>query len=274
MKNNEILMILKDENKKRLQMQKELVKERTKNTSEDFFSVNEIFYFSEYFDISMEKFLREILEIDNVKYSKILKGQVTRIYSEAYVKAKNDYLCKKRKIFSKNINLNTKTYFSKKDLLENAEKLDLNVRDFSIKVLEKSSDSFKRVINDENCKRRLYIGSYVTAKLPETFIDNNYSQIEKIAKWAIYSASKRLGGIILLPEDYKDELQKCMIYIYFNGNSLNKNNIPIIKSQRFYKKYIVSFYKKLLSYEMQEISKIVKNKKVLEYNDNIFYRNI
>lgn len=97
---------------------------------------------------------------------------------------------------------------------------------------------------------------------------NNIKTITQIAKVATCKASYRLG-IKLQTEDYKEEVQKCIIFIMYNGNKLKKNNEPSITSEKYKECHGKLLYIKALYYEMSEIKKLkIEN----SYNDKFRYK--
>lgn len=269
MTDKELLVILRNENKKKVQMQKDLVKERVKLTSKEKFDIKEIYYFSQYFGISMQNFLLDVLAIDKQEYKKFVKGHLLQVYSEIYTQMKEDYINRKKKIFQNRINWNKKTYYNKKRLLKSANKLDINVCDFSLKILEKRKECMRRVLKDDKSRRRLGIGQYVNTELPQGYLDANKDKIILLAKGAIKRAVEKLG-VSNVKIDYEEELQKCLLYINYNGNSLNRKSIPKINSNKMSKTIEKNFFYKMMYYEINELKNY---KPETEYIENLVYKN-
>lgn len=268
MTEKEILVILKTEKERLTKIQKRLVEKRVKETNREKFNAKDIYKYSKYFKIQMNQFLLLILEIDESDYKKFLKGEITNIYSKTYNKLKEEYLNKKQKIFNKRVNWNMRTYFNKKNLETIASELNINTIDFALKILNKSKSSARRVLFANNLKTRLYIGRYVNTKLPKGYLEMHIDKIMIITKIAVKKATRRLR-IRLNKTDYEDELQKCLIYINDNGNSLYKNNTPKIRNLKLKEINQKIFYLKMFYYELNELKNI---KFDIKYIDNINYK--
>ncbi len=267
MKNDEIIKILRNDKKRKKQMLKETVEKRIQKTSKEKFDIQEIYFYSQYFNISMSNFLLNILEVKLEDYIKFTKGYIRKINSEKYNKVKNNYIKKQKTRLKYRINWNKKTYYNKENLLEKAKEYQINVKDFSTKILEKSMSCTNRILKDETNKKRLFVGKYVNTALPNGYIETNIKEITNIARIATNKASKKLG--MKLPiEEYNEEIQKCTIFISYHGNKLKKNNKPSIISEKYKNYHGKLFYHIGLYYEMGEIKKL---KTENSYNDKIQY---
>lgn len=267
MTDKEIMNILRKDKKDKEKMLKKLVEEKVKRDSKEKFSIQDIDYYSKYFNISMNELLLEILEVNRQDYVKFTKGYIKQISSEKFSNSKDKYICKKKNIFKRKINWNMRNYYNRELLLKNAQKLEINILDFATNILGKSKKSVRRVIKDKNARKRLYIGKYVNAELPMNYIENNKEIIMIIIKRAVSRAIIKLG-VKFSDIDYEDEIQKALIYINYNGNNLDKYNQPIINTIEYKKQHGKTFSNKVFFYEINEI-KIIKME--FQYQDSIKY---
>ena len=267
MTDKEIMVLLRRENKENERILKELIERRIKDTSREKFSMQEIYYFSNYFKMPMSKLLLQILDVNTNDYKKFLKGHIKLISSEKYRMQKEKMLRKARNIYKHRINWNIKNYYNKEKLLKRAKKFNINAFDFGAGVLQKSGFCIKRVLNDKSNLKRFYIGKYVNTSLPMEFVDNNFKELEKITKWAVRKAANTIG-MRISKDEFNEEVQKCLVYALDNGNSLNKFSQPVIQSIKYKKRQGKRIYYKIYYYEMSEIHKLRYNS---YYDDKIGY---
>lgn len=246
---------------------KKLFEKRIQKTPRNKFDLQEIYYYSNYFNVTMNELLLEILVVDPLDYQKFIHEKIKYIQSKKYQDMKNKYLKNRRTILKYRINWNKRIYYTKSKLLKYSELYKVNVYDFSINVLEKSKRSTYRVLNDKDNRKRLYIGQNIDTKLPKQYFEENINEIQRIIKIALKKAFYR-RNLRLTLEDYKDQEQKCLIYIMLHGNCLKKDNTPVIVSSKYKKRHGKIIYCKVFYYILNEITKI---KKEVEYNDKIAY---
>lgn len=207
----------------------------------------------------MNTFMLEILQIDREEYKKLLKGQLNYINSEKFMKLKNKLLDSKHKKYFSNRNLNKRNYYNKEKLTKQAKIQNVNIYDFAIKILCKNRESFRKVINDENGRIRLYIGKYVNSKLPTIYIERNIEEIYESAK-RIVDRAALIRGIHVSIEDKEDLIQDCVNYIIENGNMLDKRGSPIIISEYATKHNKNKIFLKTYYYAIRNIENYRKNK--------------
>lgn len=268
---NEIVKELKEIQMKNKELLKELVIERTKYTSDNRFKIEELRIWSQYFNISILYFLKEILKISNEEYSKLLKGQITRIKSNEFNALKEKIILQKHKIYYLNRNLNRRNYFDRNKICKESQRLQINSRDYVLKILKKNRASFTRVMKDTESKARLFIGEYVNDKLPECYIENNYNDMIKVFAIALNKICIKLGKTIKM-QDKEDFIQDCMCYIIANGNIVDKYKNPIIKDSIALTKYKKIIYIKSYFYFLNKLKKY--EVETCNYDDKIKYQAI
>lgn len=271
-KSKQILNELRNDEKSHKKILKQLVIERIKETSENKFKLNEIKYWSEYFNVSMTTLIFEILQINRESYKKLLRGQIIRIESNVYIKVKNKVIENKKKKYLKNRNLNRRNYYNKEKLINQAEIQNINIIDFTIDILGKSRASFRKVLKDEDGKKKLYIGRYINAKLPRNYIEKNSEELYAMSKINIDKVAL-VRGISIDKEDKEDLIQDCISYIIENGNMLDKKGNPIIVNEYASRHNKNKISKKVYYYVMHIIENYMRNDTNSEYMDNIGYRN-
>lgn len=90
-----ILMELKNYEEQCNKILRQLVIERIKNTSSNKFKMEEIEYWSQYFEILILIFMFQVLQIKREDYIKLLKKQKRQLESEVYIIEKTKYQRKK-----------------------------------------------------------------------------------------------------------------------------------------------------------------------------------
>lgn len=242
----EILNELRNDEKAHKEILKQLVIERIKETLNNKFKLEEIKYWSEYFNISMNTLIFQILQINREIYKKLLKGKILGVESKAYIEIKDKIIKNKKKKYLRNRNLNKRNYYNKEKLINQSEIQNINIVDFAIDILGKSRASFRNVLKDKKGKKRLYIGRYINAKLPISYIEKNSEEIYIMSKRNINKVAL-IKGISIIKEDKEDLIQDCMSYVMENGNMLDKKGDPIIVNElqvcitktRYLKKHII-----------------------------------
>ena len=283
----ELVKELKEIQKKNRELLRELVIERTKYTSDNKFKIEEIGIWSQYFNVSVNYFLKEILKISEDEYMKILKCQIIRIRSKEFDYLKEKIMLQKHRRYYSNRNLNKRNYFDRNKISKESQRLQINTTDYVLKILNKNRASFLRVMKDTESKTRLFIGKYVNDKLPECYVKNNYNDMLKIFSIALKKISIKLGKNIKI-QDKEDFIQDCMCYIIANGNIVDRYNRPIIKDSIALEKYKKIIYLKayfyflnklkdyqILTYEYEDKRKYQVNETndfedVEEYIENVF----
>lgn len=86
-----ILMELKNYEEQCNKILRQLVIERIKNTSSNKFKMEEIEYWSQYFEILILIFMFQVLQIKREDYIKLLKKQKRQLESEVYIIEKTKY---------------------------------------------------------------------------------------------------------------------------------------------------------------------------------------
>jgi hypothetical protein len=267
MTNQEIMKILRDDEKTQNQMLKEIVEKRVMETSKEKFDMQDVYFYSKYFNVSMSNLLLGVLKVSQDDYKKFVKGYLRQINSEKFNKLKNKYINRQKTKLKYRVNWNKKTYYNRENLIASAIKYGTNTKDFSMQVLGKSVQSTNRVLQDFTNKKRLFIGQYVRTSLPNEYIEANIKIITEISRKAISKVIYKFG-IRLSKDDYNEEVQKCVIFINYNGNNLTKNNKPRITSDKYKNWHGKIFYLTALYFEMRELQKIkIEN----YYNDKIKY---
>ena len=251
---------------------KELVIKRLEYQCKNYFYIEEVKEWSQYFQIKMSDMLLFILGIEQEEFIKILNKKVTRIKSIRYCEIKDKFLQKKRNEYMKKINLNRRTYFNKEKILREAELLKINENDFVLYILGKKRQSMQRVMKDVQGKKRLYIGRYVNYSLPMSYYKNNLDKINAIIKKATIRACFKLC-VKYNKYNWEDMIQDVSLYLMENGNELNKYNKPVIKQEeiKFKKKHEILFYTKSFYYQMNNLKSY--SIKQVEYNDKVGTRN-
>ena len=267
MKDNDIWEILQKNNKRNKRIIEDLMKRRVKETPKNKFNLQEIYFYSQYYHISMNELLLNVLIVDYNDYIKFIHKKIKYIKSEEYNRKKQKYLHSKIIILKYRINWNKRNYFTKTKLVKVAESYNINTYDFARNILRKSAGSTRRVLNDSEDRKRLFIGKYINAELPKRYFEVNIHEIIRIVKVALKVAFHR-RNIKLSSEEFKEEEQKCLLYMRLHGNSLKKDNTPMIVSDKFKKKQGKILYTKAFYYVLNEITKI---KFETEYNDAIRY---
>ena len=125
---------------------KELVIKRLEYQCKNYFYIEEVKEWSQYFQIKMSDMLLFILGIEQEEFIKSIR----------YCEIKDKFLQKKRNEYMKKINLNRRTYFNKEKILREAELLKINENDFVLYILGKKRQSMQRVMKDVQGKKRLY----------------------------------------------------------------------------------------------------------------------
>lgn len=250
--NKTILYELKTNERAYKKILKQLVKDRIRKTENNKFELKEIKYWSEYFNISINDFIFQVLKISVENYKKVLKGNVKYFESIEYKKQKDKMLTTKRNIYYRNRNLNTRIYYDKDKLVKQADKQNINIVDFTISVLGKSRESLRKVLKDEKGRRRLFIGKYVNAQLPWDYIEKNSKEIYKISRININRVSAK-KQMTIRKEDKEDLVQDCINYIIENGNMLDKHGNPIIVNEFASKRNKRKIASKIYYYAMKSI---------------------
>lgn len=267
MTEKEILVELRKGRKENKRLLNKLVEEKVRLTNKEKFSLQEIQYYSQFLNISMNKLLQEVLFIGEEDYRKIINGQLKNINSEKFNQFKARYIKKKKNIYKYRINWNKRNYFNKEKLELRSKKFSINVLDFSMQILGKSKPCVTRVLKSSDNTKRFYVGKYINCRLPDGYFENNVEVINRIAKCAVRRAIFKFG-IRMNKELFDEEVQKSLVYIWCNGNGLNKFGEPIMTKTEFKPKHGKIFYCKIYYNEISEIGNRFFGS---EYNENIKY---
>ncbi len=264
-----VLMKLKNYEKQWKRILEQLVIERVKDNPSDKLVLEEINYWSGFFEISTTDLIFQVLQVKRENYNKVLRRQNKKLESEKYTEAKNKLLKKKKREYLRTKNLNQKIYYNKNQLVLESKKQNINVEDFTIRILGKNKMSYQRVIKDKTGKNRLSIGQYVNARLSNSYVEENYKELYQMISINISKVAK-IRNIRLNSEDKNDLMQDGILYLLENGNMLNKQGNPVIKNKytKYHNKIIMS--KKVYAFLMQELSKHTYIHS--QYSDSINYQ--
>lgn len=267
MDNHDVLLELKRNAKDNKKLLNQLVIDRVSKTDKMTFSLKEIKEYSQFLNISMNQLLHEVLSIKPEDYQKVVEGKLKIISSDKFEQAKFRLLKKKKNIYKYRINWNKRTYFNKEKVELKAKKFSVNTLDFSIYILGKSRPCAIRVLKSLDNKKRFYIGKYVSCKLPNDYFENNVKEISRIAKCAVRNAIFKFR-IKLNQDEFNDEVQNNLSYIWREGNWLDKFGNPMIKDCKIKPKHIKKFYYKAFYNELMELK---KREWHAEYNEKLKY---
>jgi len=275
---NEVLNELKNNYYNNQRLLKKLVYERIKTDSSNYFYLNDIYYWSKYLCVSVEK-LFQILMIESTDIKELTFRKIVRVSSKEYNKTKMKILTSKHKGYIRHLNMNKRNYFNKWRLISEADKTDVNAEDFCTTILSKSKACFRVVYNDASNTKRLSIGKYNNIMLPTEYINTNIKEFDRIIKIAIYKVFNGYNIRYNKP-DYDDLFQECRVYLIEMGNWLNKYNKPIIKEvetkykEKHGKIFYIKIYFHVISYMFnkfkQNRSKVYNDK--LEINNDNYYQ--
>ena len=135
-----------------------------------------------------------------------------------------------------------------------ATKFSVNVYDFSVQILGKTITCVRRVVNCDDNTKRFYIGKYVNCRLPDGYYEKNLNEINRIVKCAVRKAGYKFG-VRFDKDSFNEEIQKNIVYIWYNGNYLNKQGKSVIKDVDIKPRHRKLMYAKIFYNEIREIKK-------------------
>lgn len=254
------------ENKRMLKI---VVMEKTSQTYKNKFNLEEIIYFCNLLNISIDRLIYGVLQVNFNDYESFILGFKKYLYSEKFIEVKKKYLKSVQKQFNRGINWNIRNYYNRDKIFITSLKWNINPKDFSTRILNKSKPCVRRVLNDKIGQKRFFIGKYIGTKLPEDYVNKNISKLNSIIRCVIYKITSRFG-IKLSKDDLEDEYQNSLIFMNFNCNALNRKNKEIISSAEYKEKHGKILYNKLYYYELNRIL-TRKDNEFCEYNDKLRY---
>lgn len=277
---NEIITELKKEKNLNNERLKTLVLKRIQETEENKFNLCEIEKWSKYFNIQYTEFLINVLDISKEQYNKLIARKIRRVSSERYNKMKEKVMRQKAKKYLNTKNLNKRNYYNLERLIIDSSKLNINIIDFTCKILGKDRKSLNRVKKDNKNRNRLYIGRYVNTALPMKYIEKNQAYIYKIINIEI-NRFKRKFYLTERTIDRDELVQSSMIYLIDRGNDLDRRGNPVIKDSTIIKSHTLRMYKKIYfyiinNYKKQRNTYVLNENKELESNliDQSYYSEI
>ena len=243
--------------------------QRIKRTGTYMFDKIEIEALSKIYKINPRDFIVYVLGKTENTYYDILQGRTTKCISEKYKSKKDEILVAKKEKFMEDINPNIRTYYSLEELNLLAENLEISTYDLIVSIMGKVQSTYTRINKDSEENTKVFVGSYVSGPLPETYCKKNMNVLLNIIKVATFSAlaymkSKKYDGYRFC----EDLLQEGFVYLCIKGNPLDKNGDFVIKTNEYSKKHQNNFYKKVYFNAISKIKEFCSYRK--EYTGEVY----
>lgn len=196
------------------------------------FDKDEIVLLSKKYSINIRDFMVYVLGKSEQLYYDLRADRIKECFSQKYQMKKEDYLISKKEEFMKNINFNTKKYYTLDDLNEIASVLNISTYDLVVNIMNKSRTLYYNITHNYKNRYRTSIGEYKSGNLPKEYCEQNVDKLFNILKKAVKSA---IGYMSSYGFDcnrfYEDLVQDGYIYIVNYGNPLDEiGNYLIIDS--------------------------------------------
>lgn len=202
--------------------------------------------------LSFSAFLEEILGTSMYRYNEALKNQYLLIVKNPI---KNAIM---KRIYNKSFLENR--YYSKQEILQVCKRNQVSLQDLIYYYfLQTYSNNNEQYLNDYmqilQLQNQLWFGH---GKVNSSFFEQNYDVILSKAKIALSCIKKSFPGAYSCNEDSFDDIQNALIFLFENGQELEKNFW--IYQNPLWERYCYGLLKKFLRYcALERIRKLKKN---------------
>ena len=239
---------------------------RMKRTGSCRFSKEEIEILSKTYHINIRDLMMYVLGKSEQLYYDLKADRIKECFSNKYKAKKEELIISKRENFMRDINPNVRTYYSVDELEKLASALEISVYDLVVNVMQKSSKNY-RFIETKN-RKKVFVGSYNSGPLPDSYCKKNIEEILEILKIATKSAIGYMSQYgFYCSRYYQDLVQNGYLYLLKNGNPMDKDNNLLITSNEYKKSHGGIFYKKAYFNAIANIRSLSANEIIGEAYD-------